>query len=179
MRRALTLAIDRRTLLGVLNLPDDLPITDGVFTERQFLRRQFPEPLPYDPAQARALLEAAGWQDRDGDGVRERDGRPFRFTAIVRSNRGFDRLAVYVQAQLREVGVQMEIQVLDPGLVWDRFTGGDFEAVFHIQSSRPRSPAEGLREKQPHRLSEPEMVRLTDQASPRPTRMNWTASTAR
>ena len=66
IRRALTLAMDRRVLLGVLNLPSDLHITDGVLTERQFRRRQFPEPAPYDPAQACAHLEAAGWQDRDG-----------------------------------------------------------------------------------------------------------------
>jgi len=136
VRRALTLAIDRRTLLGVFNLPSDLvPVTDGVFTPRQFLRRQLPDPLPYDPVQARVLLEAAGWQDRDGDGVREREGRPLRFTALVRSDQGFDRLATYVQAQLREVSVQMEVQLLDPGLVRRRLNAGDFEAVFETFAS--------------------------------------------
>jgi hypothetical protein len=47
-------------LLGVLDLPDDLLITGGVFTEPQVLRREVREPLPYDPAQARALPGAAG-----------------------------------------------------------------------------------------------------------------------
>ena len=128
VRQALTLAIDRRALLGVLNLPSDLPITDGAFTERQFRRRQFPEPLPYDPVQARALLEAAGWQDRDGDGVRELEKRPFRFTGLVQTASGMDRLAVYVQAMLRRVGVHMDIQLLDTSEA--RLGGGDFEAVF-------------------------------------------------
>ena len=161
VRRALTLAIDRRELLGVLNLPGDLPITDGVFTERQFRRRQFPEPLPYDPVQVRALLDAAGWQDRDGDGLREREGRPFRFTALVRGN--MDRVAVYVQAQLRQVGVQMEVQVLDTALVWDRLDAGGFEAVFTIQQTDLTNPRKYFGRDNPLGYQNPEMVRLTDQ----------------
>jgi peptide/nickel transport system substrate-binding protein len=162
VRRALTLAIDRRALLGVLNLPRDLPIADGVFTERQFLRRQFPEPLPFNPVQARALLEAAGWQDRDGDGVREREGRPFRFTAIARADQ--DRSAVYVQAQLREVGVEMQVQALDMGLVWDRFTAGDFEAVLHYHQSVPEAQQRDFGKSNRIGYRNPEMVRLTEQA---------------
>jgi peptide/nickel transport system substrate-binding protein len=165
VRRALTLAIDRRALLGVLNLPSDLvPITDGVFTERQIRRRPLPEPLPYDPPQSRALLEAAGWQDRDADGVREREGRPFRFTAIVRAEGGLDRLAVYVQAQLRQVGVQMEVQVLDPGVVGDRLRSGDFEAVFGGFDVGWYHPQKYLGRDNPIGYRNPEVVRLTDQA---------------
>jgi len=162
VRRALTLAIDRRALLGVLNLPNDLPILDGVFTQRQFLRRQFPEPLPYDPVQARALLEAAGWQDRDGDGVRERQGRSFRFSAITRAS--MDRLAVYVQAQFRQLGVQMELQSLDNPLVWDRVGVGDFEAAFHIHQQGSSALRRDLGGNNPIGYHNSEVVRLTDQA---------------
>ena len=164
VRRALTLAIDRRELLEVINLPSDLPITDGVFTQRQLLRRQFPEALPYDPGEAHALLEAAGWQDRDGDGVREREGRPFRFTATVRSDQGYDRLAVYVQAQLRRVGVQMEVEVLDPGSVWDKFTGGDSEAVFSLHQPGLAAQRRDFGRNNRIGYQNPEVVRLTDQA---------------
>jgi peptide/nickel transport system substrate-binding protein len=135
VRRALTLALDRRELLRLLNLPDELPITDGVFTVRQFRRGEWPEPLPYDPEQARALLNVAGWVDRDGDGVREKDGQPFRFTATVRQGNGIPELAVYVQAFLRRVGVHMEMVVLERALVWEKLSTGDFEAMFMIVQS--------------------------------------------
>ena len=160
VRRALTLAMDRRALLGVVNLPIDLPLTDGVFTARQFLRREFPEPLPYDPEQARALLEAAGWQDRDGDGVRERAGRPFSFTAIVGSvdMQGRDRLAVYVQAMLRRVGVHMNIQLLDTSEA--RLNTGDFEAVFRNANFNLRRL---FGRNNPLGYRNAEVVRLTDQ----------------
>ncbi|MEJ2239861.1 MAG: ABC transporter substrate-binding protein [Gemmatimonadales bacterium] len=83
VRKALTLALDRHELLRLINVPPDLPITDGVFTERQFRRREWPEPLPYDPGEASALLAAAGWLDHDSDGIRENNGRRFHFTATV------------------------------------------------------------------------------------------------
>ena len=135
MRRALTLAVNRRELLQLLNLPEELPITDGVFTWRQFRRGEWPEPLPYDPEGARALLNAAGWVDRDGDGVREQNGRPFRFTAAVWPSEGYPQLAVYVQASLRQVGVHMEIQSIDYASGWDRHRAGDFEALFMVVQS--------------------------------------------
>ncbi len=137
VRRALTLALDRRELLQLLNLPEELPITDGVFTGRQFRRGEWPEPLPYDPEQAHALLEAAGWVDQDGDGVREQDGRPFRFTASVWSAEPYPQLAVYVQEFLRRVGVHMEIQSIDDASGWDRLRVGDFEALFMIVQAYP------------------------------------------
>ena len=107
-------------------------------------------------------MEAAGWQDHDGDGVREREGRPFHFTAIVFDG-GLDRLAVYVQAQLREVGVQMEIQTLDIPL-WDRLTGGDFEAVFVNHQPGPEAQQRDFGKANRIGYQNPEMVRLTDQA---------------
>jgi len=167
VRRALTLAIDRRALLGLMNLPSDLPLTDGVFTKRQFMRREFPEPLPYDPLQSRALLDAAGWQDRDGDGVREREGRPFRFTATVsRTAQDSDRLAVYVQAQFRQLGVQMEVQFRDIALLWGRrFTGGEFEAVLHHHQPGPGSLRRDFGRNNRIGYHNPDMVRLTDQAA--------------
>ena len=164
VRRALTLAINRRETLRVLNLPGDLPITDGVFTRRQIRLGQLPEPLPYDPVQARALLEEAGWKDRDGDDTREREGRPFRFTAIVQNANGIDRLAVYVQAQLRQLGVQMEIQLLDPGLVSPRLDAGDFEAVFMIQQAGSQTQRKYFGSQNLLGYQNLDVVRLTDQA---------------
>ena len=130
VRQALTLAINRRELLQVLNLPTDAPLLDGPATVPQLLRGELPAPLPYDPARARTLLEEAGWRARNGDAVRERQGRPFRFTALLAGEPSFRETAVYVQAQLRRVGIDMGIQVLDSSLVRERVKSGQFEAAF-------------------------------------------------
>jgi peptide/nickel transport system substrate-binding protein len=130
VRRALTLAIDRRQLLGALNLPESLPLYDGVFTQPQFRSGDLPEPLPYDPKQAQQLLEDTGWRDLDGDGVRERNGQPFHFTALVSGYLEFEQAALFVQSQLRSIGVEMDIQILDSSLVYNRVRAGDFAAAF-------------------------------------------------
>ena len=130
VRRALTLAINRRELLGVLNLPEDTPIVDGPYTLRQLRLRQLPDPLPYDPDRARALLDAAGWRDRNGDGVREQEGTEARFTALVSTLPQFAQIAVYVQDQLRRVGVRMEVQYGGNVMILSKTRRGEFEAAF-------------------------------------------------
>lgn len=61
--------------MQMADLPADTPLYDGPVTERQF--DQLPEPIPYDPSRARALLDAAGWQDSNGDGVRDQVAKSF------------------------------------------------------------------------------------------------------
>ncbi len=113
VRRAMAHAIDRHELPRVLNMWEDLPVVDVPFTEPQYWKRELPEPLPYDPALARRLLEEAGWRDADGDGVRERDGEEFSFPLIVGER--YQPVAVYVQHRLSEVGIQVEITTLARG----------------------------------------------------------------
>lgn len=134
VRRALTLAIDRRGLLQVLDLPEDLPVFDVMFSGREYWRGELAEGLPYDPVLAEALLEEAGWRDFDGDGVREQEGREFRFTVVTSPREQNDKAAVYLQQQLRRVGVQMDVQLVEGRLVWERIKSGDFQAALARQN---------------------------------------------
>ena len=97
-------------------------------TERQLQRGDIPEAVPYDPEQAKQLLDEAGWIDVDG--VRRREGEAFRFTALTRSDKDLDKAAIYIQAQFRRLGIQMEIRTLEPGVVGQRMRAGTFEAAF-------------------------------------------------
>jgi len=127
VRRALTLAVDRRTLQHALNLPGEALVTDGVYTAHQYRTREVPTALPYDPDHARSLLDSLGWRDRDGDGVRDREGRPFRFTALTTSEGA--AAAILLKEALRRIGVAMEVQPLSRELVNPRLRNGDFSAL--------------------------------------------------
>lgn len=130
VRRALTLAINRAQIIEALlhGLAD--PAVGPIPPWHPLFDRTI-EPLPYDPSRARALLDAAGWCDRDGDGVREdADGRPFRFTLIANvENRIRTDIAQVVQAHLREVGVDVEVRILEWQTQLARHRARDFEAV--------------------------------------------------
>jgi peptide/nickel transport system substrate-binding protein len=88
-------------------------------------------PLPYDPGEASRLLDEAGWADHDGDGVRERRGRPFEFTLLMPVSRQeiSGRIAAWVQQSLAEIGVRMEIETLEFGAYLERRSSGQFDAV--------------------------------------------------
>jgi ABC-type transport system substrate-binding protein len=127
VRRALTLAINRRELHRVLNFPDNTPILDVPITEGQFHRGEFPEPLPYDPEQAKRLFDEAGWFEVKKDAVRENNGREFRFSLLVSPEQTLG--AVYIQDQFRKVGIRMEIFTLDRSVLVARRRSGEFDAI--------------------------------------------------
>jgi len=132
VRRALTLAINRRELFQLLNFPDNTPIVDGPFTSRQLQRGDFRNPIPYDPEQAGWLLDKAGWELRSRRGIRERDGRSFSFRVILGSQGGgigTSEAAVYIQSQLQRIGIQMNIDLLESSGVFPRVATGDYEAA--------------------------------------------------
>lgn len=85
----------------------------------------------FDPAGARALLERRGWVDRDGDGVREKDGIPLSLRLnLLSSSSPRLIMAPQVQEQLRGIGVRIEIVRLE-GPVWSaRRNRGEFDIDF-------------------------------------------------
>lgn len=172
VRRALTMAINRHELLRALDMPETVPVIDGPVTPNQWRERRLPESLPHDPAAAQALLEEAGWRVGDGDGILEKDGRRFRFTALVRTvseedSPGNVTAGLYVQSQLRKLGVEMTLQPLDPAVLMPRLESGDFEAVFAWFRSyeTPWLRVFGLGSGEPVGYRNPRLLELIDRAS--------------
>ena len=64
---------------------------------------------PFDRARARDILERAGWKVGAG-GIRQKDGKPLKLEFV--SSEFFKGLVTVVQAQLREIGVQVEPKLL-------------------------------------------------------------------
>jgi peptide/nickel transport system substrate-binding protein len=121
------MAIDRHELSKVLNIPEGVPILDTITTERQFWKSMYPEPIAYDPQEARKLLESEGWRDTDNDGIRDREGKKFHFTLLTHTTSG---QGVYIQSQFQKIGVKMEILTVNNAVTKSRIRTGEFEAIF-------------------------------------------------
>lgn len=128
VRRALAMAVDRdRVVRGVFDSLGTVAIGPAP-------RALFPDPdalvpLPHDPTRARALLDSAGWQTTGADGIRRRDGRRLSFEVLVPApSAPRQRAALLLQEQLRAVGADMEIRVLEISALLPRLDARDFDA---------------------------------------------------
>ncbi len=134
VRRALTMCIDRDLLIQVLLTGGGecfgRPCTGTITPELCGACNENIEPLPHDPKAARAMLNDLGWKDRDGDGVLDKDGQPFAFT--LRTSAGNPRreqASVLIQAQLREAGLDVELEQLEGVVLHEKMRNKDFQAV--------------------------------------------------
>ena len=92
----------------------------------------------YDPVKARALLDEAGWQDADGDGIREKDGQPLVVMAYLMSWGYIPEVATLLQAQWREVGVDFRSeQVAYPAALEAARLGKHNLILFNLAGSDP------------------------------------------
>jgi peptide/nickel transport system substrate-binding protein len=138
LRRALTMALDRRSI--VRNAYDSLadvavgPTVRAYPTTDPKLRQ-----IPFSPDAARKTLDSLGWKDSDGDGVRERNGAKLEFNMAVPVPSAARRsMAVVIQQQLSVVGAKVNVDVLDIPTFVDRQNRRAFDAVmggWHVEPS--------------------------------------------
>jgi peptide/nickel transport system substrate-binding protein len=124
VRRALTMAIDRPGIVDAV-LEGAGTVGVGPVGPWHWAFDSTDVPLAHAPDSARAVLAAAGWADGDGDGVLDRDGRPFRFTMYVTPRNTWRSIATIVQSNLRDVGIDMEIEVREASSLQPLVTSPD------------------------------------------------------
>ena len=88
------------------------------------------EAWPYDPVRAAELLDEAGWVDSDGDGVRDRDGRAFRFKFMYSGSYVlYERLARLLKDEAAKVGIEVVPEPYEWSVVLERLNERDFDSV--------------------------------------------------
>ncbi len=129
VRRAINYAIDKQEIIDGVYLGLGINIASPY---KPGTRWSNPDlvPYPYDPEKARALLKEAGFKDTNGDGIIERDGKPFVFEIITNQNKEREKSAVLIQRRLKEIGIDVKIRAIEWASFISRFIKtGDFDAV--------------------------------------------------
>lgn len=130
VRQALVLAADRKVIgqaqYGPMTTSPGAPLSP-------VLRRNLDAPSspPYDPARAAKLLESAGWTDHDGDGIRDKNGRPLRLKMIVPAPvPARVVMGTRVQEGYRKLGIDLALEVEEGGVYTTRRNAGQFDLDF-------------------------------------------------
>jgi len=133
VRRALTQGVNRAQIVEALRRGYGTVANASVPPFHWGYEPELADSLPYDPARAAALLDEAGWVDRDGDGIRE-NAEGVRLQLTVKYNQGNEErrdIAEIMQAQLGQIGVGITPQVVEWATLLSQIQGQerDFDGV--------------------------------------------------
>lgn len=130
VRQAFLMAIDRATLtrsmFGEAGEPASSPIPTRLREHNQGL-----QPIPYNVAQAAALLQRAGWVDTNGDGIREKNGQPLRLEVEYSSADPVRAdMLVAIQAMVKQAGILLAPRAYERTTWVDRLRTRQFQGSF-------------------------------------------------
>lgn len=166
VRRALALAVNRGAIVHYILRDFARPAT-GLLCPEHWAYDPAGGPVPFAPAEAERLLDAAGLP-RGAGGVR------FRLSYKTSENKVSRQIAVAAAQDLARIGVDVQIQSLEWGTFYGDVRRGDFDAFgltwvgvtdpdgFRLRFSSRAFPPEGLNR---GRYSNPEVDRLLEEGA--------------
>ena len=87
------------------------------------------EPWPYDPEQAKELLDEAGWVDTDGDGIRDKDGVAFKFHYMIGNIPLHEQIGKLLKDEASKVGIEVSLDPYEWSVFIQRLQDREFDAV--------------------------------------------------
>lgn len=129
----------RRAL--AMSIPVDAVINDlyhgtaramnGPFTPDQWAYNPNVPVIRYDQEGAKKVFASLGWTDQNGDGVLENGKKQFEFDLLALSGSATGKqLVQMVQAEMKKVGIKVNVVLLDAASAIPRILGGNYEAAY-------------------------------------------------
>lgn len=130
VRQAMTYLTDRQRIIDQILLSYAEPAVSP-FSPRSPQHDPALSPRPYDPVEAKALLEASGYADRDGDGVLEdAEGRPFAFELVfLQDNEDTKRSVLFLRDAYARAGIMLRPKPTEWSLMLDLLNKKNFDAI--------------------------------------------------
>ena len=130
MRRAMSMCVDLGSLINNL-YHGTARAMSGPFTPDQWAYNPTVPVVAYDPDGAQRMLASMGWLDTNGDGILDHNGKPLQFEMLIFAGSqtaiAFSQL---FQAELRKIGVDVRVAVLEPSVLIQRVLAGKYDAAY-------------------------------------------------
>jgi len=141
LRKAICYALNRTEIVeGAFNGYAE-PVTDAV--EQSPRRPDIPQccakGYDYNLDKAKQLLKDAGWNDTNGDGILDKNGKPLKLSLIISSSSSSSwqkDLALVVQSQLKKVGIDVQIQTLEQANYLAIMKAGQYDLGMNANNGR-------------------------------------------
>jgi peptide/nickel transport system substrate-binding protein len=114
VRQALAYALNRQGMIDAVFGAKVKPLSSWILPDQRvfYAGDEQLTRYPYDPGKATTLLDAAGLNDKDGDGIRDlADGQPFTLTLLTTDTPQRVTLAERIAADLKAIGIQIETEL--------------------------------------------------------------------
>jgi len=128
VRQAIAHAINKKEIIEGVLLGLGTPCT-GPFPPASWAYNPQVKDFEYNPERAKKILNNLGWKISK-DGVLEKNGRRFSFVLLVnQGNEARLKTAQIVKEQLKKIGIELKIRVLEWQSFLDLVTKRQFQAV--------------------------------------------------
>ena len=136
VRQALFQGIDRTIIAqsDLAGLPGDkVPLNNNLYVSNQigYVDEAKASGIDYNPDQAKAKLDAAGWTLNSATGFREKDGKQLDVTfAVLGGVKASENEGLQAQKSLKAIGVNLKLKTVDAQKDWPGvLTKHDFDII--------------------------------------------------
>ncbi|WP_158598303.1 ABC transporter substrate-binding protein [Falsibacillus albus] len=124
IRQAISYALDKKKIIDVAYSGQGTPGTTLIPPSLDFwhYKPTKDELREFDADRAKKMLDDAGYKDTDNDGIRESsDGKKLKFRLYLRADTAEEvRAGQMIQSMLKNVGIAIDIDTVDDGLLSDK-----------------------------------------------------------
>jgi peptide/nickel transport system substrate-binding protein len=114
VRQAMLHAIDRQTIINTVDMGyatiANSPIAPALQADYD---PNAVKNYDYNPEKAKELLAEAGWTDTDGDGILDKDGKPFKFDFDFGKKGNLEAVCQMVQQYLKDIGMDVKLNAME------------------------------------------------------------------
>lgn len=127
VRKGIALAVDQESITRNVFAGAGKPAHTYLIDSLPASKVDPKDEIRYNPEGAKAALDEAGWKPGP-DGVRvDKDGNRLKLKMLAKNESSYRRSAEVIQAQLAAVGIETEINLMDPSSIRAYFKKGEHQ----------------------------------------------------